>query len=567
MTPAVTPPGRKEGGVMERLLGLAVALCVAVSMHPAGAAPDANAFTWRQTWFPSKDGTMLRADVMLPASRRSGQRHPVILSAGPYFGRNNSNQERVRTDVGQPGPVLRFADLMNEGRIFARGYAFVQVDTRGYGGSGGCSDLGGPGERSDVKAAVEWAARQAWSTGKVGMWGKSYDGFTQVMALAERPRGLAAAVIQSPLIETYRGLHMNEVPYSWYTSTPAIYAALDLEPVIAIDAETDEYVYPARGSAEDADCYADNLAWAPIPDRDLPYWRARNIVDAAAKSSVPTLWSIGLNDVNTKADNFLPVYSRLRGPKRAWVGQYNHVRGNEAKAVGRRGFMREAMAWLDRYVKGVAAPAFAPIEVQSNEGWWRTEEEWPPRDVSSWSVTLNGGTYADASDGTWATGDRPLDTGILTFSHPAPYDVHVAGTPVVNVVAQPLLPRATMVVALYDVAPDGNAKLITRGARLLRTAGAASMTLYPQDWILRRGHRLGVSVRASDDLYITTATGGRVTVTSGSVRLPALRVNRSANLDGGPAEAMTWVPTVQFSQSEIAGASRATKFPSRQVRA
>ena len=59
-----------------------------------------------------------------------------------------------------------------------RGYTYVMVDLRGFGGSDGCLDWAGPGEQSDVVNAVQWAASQPWSTGKVGMYGKSYDGVT-----------------------------------------------------------------------------------------------------------------------------------------------------------------------------------------------------------------------------------------------------------------------------------------------------------------------------------------------------------------------------------------------------
>ena len=41
-----------------------------------------------------------------------------------------------------------------------------KVDLRGFGGSSGCLDWAGPGEQADVKAAVEWAASQPWSTGQ-----------------------------------------------------------------------------------------------------------------------------------------------------------------------------------------------------------------------------------------------------------------------------------------------------------------------------------------------------------------------------------------------------------------
>ena len=53
--------------------------------------------------------------------------------------------------------------------MFEKGYTYVMVDLRGTGGSSGCNDWGGPGEQTDVKAAVEWAASREWSTGKVAL--------------------------------------------------------------------------------------------------------------------------------------------------------------------------------------------------------------------------------------------------------------------------------------------------------------------------------------------------------------------------------------------------------------
>ena len=107
----------------------------------------------------------------------------MILSIGPYF--NHSGQtgpagpaEGTRYDpVGpQRGPSDRFQDFVEGSGLLKKGYTFVMVDLRGFGGSNGCLDWAGPGEQADVENAVEWAASQPWSTGKVGMYGKSYDG-------------------------------------------------------------------------------------------------------------------------------------------------------------------------------------------------------------------------------------------------------------------------------------------------------------------------------------------------------------------------------------------------------
>ena len=101
-----------------------------------------------------------------------------------------------------------------------RGYTYVMVDLRGFGGSSGCLDWGGPGEQSDVKAAVEWAASQPWSTGHVGMYGKSYDGVTGLMGVALKPAGLDAVVSQEPVYDMYRYLYSNRVRFRNSFLTP-----------------------------------------------------------------------------------------------------------------------------------------------------------------------------------------------------------------------------------------------------------------------------------------------------------------------------------------------------------
>ena len=103
--------------------------------------------------------------------------------------------------------------FVEQGRIFERGYTYVLVDLRGFGASGGCWDFGGAGEQADAKAAVEWAASQPWSNGRVGMVGNSYPAFAGLMALAGRPRGLKAVALSGGSVATDRLLASNGVHY------------------------------------------------------------------------------------------------------------------------------------------------------------------------------------------------------------------------------------------------------------------------------------------------------------------------------------------------------------------
>ena len=110
-----------------------------------------------------------------------------------------------------------------------RGYAFVMVDLRGFGGSSGCLDWGGPGEQADVVESVKWAATQPWSTGKVGMYGKSYDGVTGLIGANEQPAGLEAVVAQEPVYDMYRYLY-GDGSAANSVATPALYDAIGLTP-------------------------------------------------------------------------------------------------------------------------------------------------------------------------------------------------------------------------------------------------------------------------------------------------------------------------------------------------
>jgi uncharacterized protein len=125
--------------------------------------------------------------------------------------------------VGPAGPSDRFNDFVEGAQLMERGYTWVMVDLRGFGGSSGCLDWAGPGEQADVVNAVTWAASQPWSTGKVGMYGKSYDGVTGLIGVNHRPAGLEAVVSQEPVYDLYRYLYGDGIRRFNSFLTPALY--------------------------------------------------------------------------------------------------------------------------------------------------------------------------------------------------------------------------------------------------------------------------------------------------------------------------------------------------------
>jgi predicted acyl esterase len=546
------------------------ALAAALPSTAAAAADPANGYDWTEAYIPTADPTVeLHADVLRPKGLPADAKTPVIMTVSPYL---NHAGETIADpyDPTRSGPQVYYTEFNEIGRPWARGYTVVLVDLRGFGGSSGCNDFGGPGEQSDVKTAVEWAADQPWSTGKVGLFGKSYDGWTVVMGLATAPRGLAAAVPLAPIIDGYRTLYSNGLHYGpgWW-ATPAVYQAQDAMPG-TINDTPDYWAHIALGT--NPACHVSQIALQNgLQDKDDPlgFWAARDLVARARTSTVPTFWEHGFLDINAKPDNFLDVMSGEQGPVRGWFGQWPHDRPNK-ELIGRDGYYLETMRFFDRYLKGETVADDPAFRVQDNLGRWRTEEQWPPADAARFSMPVRSGGFTDTPDNSAENG-AILGTpghGTWTFSQPLPYPVHLSGVPKISVDATTTGPRTNLVALLYDLDAAGKATLITRGAFAVKQSGTVGFDLFPQDWRLLTGHRLGLLISGSDEsLWNPVHSLMSATVTGGSLSLPALghaRTYESTTI-GKPSAAMKARPApFAVDAATIAAAEEQVALPPQQ---
>ena len=525
---------------MRVLIALAFAVVMTAVVAPApGAADSVESHTKMSTTVPATDGVELAVDVYRPAGADPAARMPVAMVISPYLDDD--------LPVIESGRDLTF--WVESPDFLAHGYTVVQASLRGFGRSGGCVDFGGPQDVADVKALVEWAADQPWSTGRVGVLGNSYEAWAGIMALAADPQGLAAVATYSPIVSAYSGLYMGGVHYGhqWHSTWPS-YIVGDL--VAGADSATPDEIFGRTvESAERADCYAEHLAFANMGDPSLPYWQERDLTSAAAQSDVPVFWTHGFIDANIKPDKILPLWSQLRGPKRAWFGQFLHGGHPDDKAPdGTPRFAGELLRWFDRHVAQQPADtdSDAPVFVQEQSGQWRAEEAWPPADAAAHVFPILDGQYVD-SPGNWGQrdeetgvnvgpeGQAPVPTGVgsWTFTQPLPHQVHLSGVPAIDIKLVAPAPEATLVGLLYDVAPDGTAALISRGARTLPLGTTARLELYPQDTIVAEGHRLGLLLSGADDGWFTPGHTGRpVLVEDGSWSAPFLTQLRTDFDDG-----------------------------------
>ena len=134
-------------------------------------------------YITTRDGTTLSANVSLPGGPGP---FPTVVEYSGYDPSNPAN--------------TTFAQLFN-----ALGYAYVGVNVRGTGCSGGSFMTFEPVQSIDGYDVIETVAAQPWVAGKVGMVGISYPGIEQLYVARTQPPDLAAITPLSVIDDTYRG--------------------------------------------------------------------------------------------------------------------------------------------------------------------------------------------------------------------------------------------------------------------------------------------------------------------------------------------------------------------------
>ncbi len=164
----------------------------------------------RDVQIPMRDGKSLAADLFLPP--KAGK-YPVVLIQTPYnkkgLGKPIGSKDATSNETGR-GSISDALGLLDRDN-----YVYCVVDWRGFFASKGAMEGVDPKQwkrGQDGYDCVEWLASQAWSNGKIGMWGGSALGKQQLDTCAEHPPHLVCAV---PLIasmgSTYDGYYEGGV--------------------------------------------------------------------------------------------------------------------------------------------------------------------------------------------------------------------------------------------------------------------------------------------------------------------------------------------------------------------
>jgi putative CocE/NonD family hydrolase len=456
----------------------------------------------RDVRIPARDGLELSANLFLPDRSRPDDdvtgdgRCPVILNMDPY-----------RKDDWSSGWDQSLATYLAE-----RGYAYCRLDVRGTGSSAGVAmDEYTEAETLDGHDAVEWLAAQPWCTGKVGMWGLSYGGFTSIQVAATRPPHLKAII---PIQATddrytddvhYVGGAMTVSELAQYAVSQVAMNALPAPPSVWGEGWLDRW----RERLDATPVWL--FRWAR-EQRDSPYWRRGSLAPAYERIDAAILHLTGWMDEYVDAAFRMQARCVNAAARRTIVGPWVHGLPDHAYPAPNIDWLHEAVRWFDRWLKdepnGVedepaltwfhrdpTAPERFPMRLN---GAWRAARRWPLATSESLALILDAGegpgrgslgpvAGADGIDAfphrptagvhggslCWGAGHPPNGlaadlrleeaNGPVYLSAPLdePFDILGVSVAVLHVTSSQ--PVAHLVVRLGNVAPDGSVEQVSEG--------------------------------------------------------------------------------------------------------
>ncbi|MFI5842016.1 Xaa-Pro dipeptidyl-peptidase [Catenuloplanes sp. NPDC051500] len=356
---------------------------------------------WVETPLDSdNDGVRDRiaADIVRP--REATTRLPVVMEASPYYaccGRGNESELKQYDAAGN----VSLMPLYYDNYFVPRGYAFVGVDLSGTARSTGCEDVGGPAEVASAKAVVDWLngrangftadgkrATASWTTGKVGMIGKSWDGSVANGVAATGVRGLETIVPIGAIsswydYQRYNGiLRSGDYPYflhSYVNARPAGTCAALAERL-------------RTASGEDTGDFTE-------------YWAERDYRTAASKVRASVFIAHGVNDTNVSTRQFGTWWDALAEngvDRKLWLYQAGH---EDPFDVRRAEWVDTLHRWFDFYLQdlrnGIDRAPRATLETAP--GVWQDERDWPAHGARDRRLPLGGGTLGAGAKGNGVT--------------------------------------------------------------------------------------------------------------------------------------------------------------------
>lgn len=445
-----------------------------------------------ETLIAMSDGVRLHAWVSRPAP--DGPR-PVLFMLDSYArggqpGKSPSN-DNLCPQVVPDDYVPQYLD-----KALVDRFTLVQVSYRGTGASEGLFDMTGPRTQRDENEAIDWAARQLWSTGRVFLAGESGTGFAAHHGLTN-PH-VSGALILTSCADMYRCFRRG----SGYNALAEVYLAATLG---GYNAGRDARQRLGTGANPDAPqqlaAIASTSLMTKTDDVDDGWWQQRSALASLPRVRVPVLYTTDNYDIVQPFDAF----QQTPGAHLV-LGMGHQARDSTVVAGGARWYdlVRPAVdRFVAHYGLGIAngAERDPRITVLTNTGSWGQfragrmllshADAWPLPGTRFTDLYLDSGTLGEAPPAAGAAPDSTLALpapaldlrtaafveganlasdlsgderrGLTYTTPPLRQDLQVTGPIALRLWAATTALDLAWTVRLTDVWPDGRSEWITDG--------------------------------------------------------------------------------------------------------
>jgi putative CocE/NonD family hydrolase len=384
---------------------------IAASFLVSGASAQEPApgpiFTLEEVMVPMRDGVHLQTVILRPAGRSEAL--PILLERTPYG----------VPDQPPPQMPARWKELARDG------YIFVMQNLRGRFKSEGTfalssrvdlADSSATNETTDAYDTIDWLVRHVPNnTGRVGIYGVSYDGLTAALTLLHPHPALKAISEQASPVDQWMNDDMHR--YGALRESYAVeYSVL----------EQSDKNRNTNFAFEIYDTYSWYLALGPLsnvnarylhgaipfwdslvahPDYD-DFWKREAWVSRLHASTVPNLNVAGFFDqedpwgpwqIFRHAAEHDPDHTNLMVAGPWYHGEWQAPRGDSIGliALGGHETSREFRENLEApffryYLHGAGdKPSWRVTTFQSGSNRWRSYDAWPPADSRPTNLYLH----------------------------------------------------------------------------------------------------------------------------------------------------------------------------------
>ena len=348
---------------------------------------------------PMSDGVAIAAALFLPPGK---ERFPALLAASPY---------RFDNDAAPAIPLFLWRETGPIGWYLDQGYAYVHMDVRGTGRSGGEFRYQDKREQRDLYEAVEWIAAQRWSNGKIGGIGQSYFARSQWFMATQNPPHLGCVAPYDGHIDTYRdsaytGGIPGGYPTSWWEQVRTVNAYPNAGKPRFV-----EWDYPARVKRH--------------PTYDA-WWRERAAAEKLAKIKAP-VFSIGVwSKVDLHLNGNIVGFQRAGGPKKLLVFGSSDLYAAVADYSSIAFHEKYLLPFYDCYLKGQRTAYLDEPDVRyfvTGADRFDSGATWPPtaaRHVPYYLGKGPTGSVTSLNDGALSSAPPDAQGGATIFDYPNP---------------------------------------------------------------------------------------------------------------------------------------------------